>query len=104
MRAIGLLFAAAFLEFEGGYVRTVLVRTLFDLQQMKNKIGSFAHTIKNASASVRRDILSKPFKPPGTRGVRSSRPKSDDEDDDSPTEETQPLGRRKAVCILHMYE
>jgi len=64
--------------------------------KMKNKIGSFAHTIKNASASVRRDILSKPFKPPGTRGVRSSRPKSDDEDDDSPTEETQPLGRRKA--------
>jgi len=66
--------------------------------KMRNKIGSLAHTLRNSSLLVRRDLLSKPFKPPGTRGLRSSsssRPKSDDEEEED-DEDTQPLGRRKA--------
>ena len=50
---------------------------------------------------MRRDILSKPFKPPGSRAVRNpnyARQKSDDEDDDSPAEEAElGVGKRKAV-------
>lgn len=67
--------------------------------KMRNKIGSLAFSVKNASPAVRRDILSKPFKPPGFRALRNQthgRQKSDDEDD-SPTEEvTLGVGKRKA--------
>lgn len=68
--------------------------------KMRNKIGSLAFSVKNASPAVRRDILSKPFKPPGFRALRNQthgRQKSDDEDD-SPTEEvTLGVGKRKAA-------
>jgi len=68
--------------------------------KVRNKVGSLAYSIKNASLAMRRDILSKPFKPPGTRAVRNpnyARQKSDDEDDDSPNEEASlGVGKRKA--------
>lgn len=68
--------------------------------KMRNKIGSLAFSVKNATLSMRRDILSKPFKPPGSRAVRNpnyARQKSDDEDDDSPAEEAElGVGKRKA--------
>jgi len=71
--------------------------------KMRNKIGSLAHSLRNSSLLVRRELLSKPFKPPGTRGLRASssssssafRQKSDDEEEDD-DDDTQPLGRRKA--------
>lgn len=68
--------------------------------KVRNKVGSLAYSIKNASPAMRREILSKQFKPPGTRSLKNSsysRQKSDDEDDDSPTDEASlGVGKRKA--------
>jgi len=68
--------------------------------KLRNKVGSLAYSIKNATPGMRRDILSKLFKPPGSRAGRKPNyagQKSDDEDEDSPIEEA-PLGvgKRKA--------
>jgi len=56
--------------------------------KIKSKVNSLAYAIRNASAFSRKEILSKPFKPPNTRIPIH-------DDDDSP-EESQPLGRRKS--------